>query len=161
MTKTKIFNKQSRPPHGHSEVGFPVRDVYKLRTDEFGVEGLVKVDETNFYDYIQSHRDSVDLNVLMARYELGDSDALNKVQGFYGDASDLPSDLLGYYRLNERGEQMFSELPADVKQLFNGSYTQFLADTDPVSKIQGLYAQKNAAVAKSRTAVDEEVSTDE
>ena len=43
----------------------------------------------NLYEFIQSFKDSVDLHKIMDRFNAGDTAALQKVQGMFGDAPDL------------------------------------------------------------------------
>ena len=164
MTKTKVsfFSRVNPVPHTYSEPGSAVADVMKLCTLEDGSQDLVKVDETNLYEYIQSHADSVDLHTLIARYELGDRTSLDKVRGFYGDFSSMPNNLLELYRVNESAEQAFNSLGTDIKSLFNNSFTEFLADSDPFAKISNAFnVAQDAIKAPVAVPADNEVTTNE
>ena len=79
-------------PHNRisSNPGSPVKVLYGGKYDANGRVVLEKKGEENLYDYIQSFRDSVDLNVILARFTNGDVEALNKAQGFYADVTDFP-----------------------------------------------------------------------
>ena len=73
--------------------GSPVKVLYRGKYDANGRVVLEKSGEENLYDYIQSFRDSVDLNVILARFSNGEVDALSKAQGFYADVTDFPKNM--------------------------------------------------------------------
>lgn len=82
------------------------------------------------YSFIQSHADSVDIHVLLARYKNGEVDALSRVQGAYGDFTDMPTtyaELLN--RVNE-GKAFFESLPVDIRAKFDHNFAQFMAGMD-------------------------------
>ena len=110
-------------------VGSPVRTVYGGRYDANGRVVLDKKGEENLYDFIQSFKDSVDINVILARFSNGDTEALSRAQGFYADVTDFPSNMAdALNRINEC-EEMFKSLPLDVRQEFDCSFEQFLSQS--------------------------------
>jgi hypothetical protein len=109
--------------------GSPVRTVYGGRYDANGRVVLEKKGEEDFYGYIQSFKDSVDINVILARFTNGDTEALSRAQGFYADVTDFPSNMAdALNRINEC-EEMFKALPLDVRQKFDCSFEQFLSQS--------------------------------
>lgn len=112
-----------------SEPGTPTLQDYEYKFNKSGHKMLVKKDSfINVYEKIQAERDSVNIDKLMERFVLGDKDALNRAPASYIDTRDLPKT---YAELFERGleaEQMFEQLPVDLKEKFDNSYVQFWND---------------------------------
>lgn len=106
------------------------RILYQPKFDENGVMDLVESGRENLYDFIQSHAESVDVHVILARYQNGDVDALSRVQGAYGDFTNMPTtyaDLLN--KVNE-GQSFFNSLPVDIRAKFNHNFAEFMAGMD-------------------------------
>lgn len=124
----KMFDTQYTP-HNRipSNSGSPVKVLYGGKYDANGRVVLEKKGEENLYDYIQSFRDSVDLNVILARFSNGDVEALNKAQGFYADVTDFPKNLADALNRINQAEEMFKALPLETRQKFDCSFEQFLA----------------------------------
>lgn len=110
--------------------GSRIKKLYAPRFDENGVMDLVEKGEENLYEYIQSHKDSVDINTLLRRYAQGDSDALSRVQAAYGDFTGLPSTYADLLNAVNDGKQYFESLPVDVRAQFNHSFSEFMASMD-------------------------------
>lgn len=113
-----------------SAVGSPDKVVYTARYRDDGTIEVKEKGKESLYDYIQSNRDSCDLNLLVARFANGDLDALSKVQGAYGDFTQFPktyAELLN--RVNE-GRAMFDDLPLALREKYNHDFGQFMAAMD-------------------------------
>ena len=125
-----MFDTQYTP---HNRIaanpGSPVKVLYGGKYDANGRVVLEKKGEENLYDYIQSFRDSVDLNVILARFSNGDVEALNKAQGFYADVTDFPSNMAEALNRINQAEEMFNSLPLATRQKFDCSFEQFLAQS--------------------------------
>ena len=65
-----------------SNVGSRDKIVYGASYNEKGQLILEEKGREDWYGYIQSHKDSVDIHVLLARFKNGETDVLNRVQGF-------------------------------------------------------------------------------
>ena len=125
-----MFDTQYTP---HNRIaanpGSPIKVVYGGKYDANGRVVLEKKGEENLYDYIQSFRDSVDLNVILARFSNGDVEALNKAQGFYADVTDFPKNMADALNRINQAEEMFKSLPLEIRQKFDCSFEQFLAQS--------------------------------
>lgn len=108
---------------------------YELFVDEYGREELKEVGKTDLQAYIQSHKDSVDFNLIIQRYQMGDLDALEKLKGFYADVSSIPVSLSEIMNMNIRGQKLFESLPVEVKKLYNNNYLDFLSDPERINKL--------------------------
>lgn len=128
MFKTQ-FDKHDRV---FSNVGSRIHDVYTPEFDKNGVMNLVKTGQENIYDYIQSHADSVNIHVLLRRFRNGEADVLQRVQGVYGDFTEMPKTYAEAMNAMIKAEQYFNSLPVDVRANFGHSYAQFLASLGDV-----------------------------
>lgn len=108
--------------------GSPIHITYQPYYTDEGVLELKESGSINQYLEIQSHADSVDINLLLARYNSGETDVLNKVQGFYADVTGAPKTYASMLNQLIAGEQAFMQLPLDVRAKFNHSFTQFMAE---------------------------------
>lgn len=119
-------------PHDRvfQEVGCPVQPTYSAKYDTDGVLDLVQTGEVNLYDQIQSHRDSVDIHVLMQRFEAGDVDCLSQAQGIYADVSGMPTTYAEVLNAVIQGQQTFDQLPLDVRAKFGHSFSEWLSAMD-------------------------------
>lgn len=117
------------PPKRESNVGNQYEPIYMQRYDEDGRPYLEKVREENIVARIRSNKDVVDINKLIKRFEMtGDMSILQQRHGFYADIEELPTTVAGMYDLVKRGEQFFDTLPDEIRQLYNYSAAEFIAD---------------------------------
>lgn len=114
----------------HSCAGNGLKKVYKPVVRDDGVVDLVEAGTESLYDYIQSWKDSVDINVIMARYANGDVDALSKVQGAYGDFTQFPTTYAEMLNRVIQGKHMFASLPLEIREKYNHDFGQFIAAMD-------------------------------
>lgn len=112
-----------------SEPGSMYLQEYEYKLDKKGAKQLVKKDsQIDVYSRIQADAESTDINYLMQRFALGDTEALDIKKGFYLDTRDMPKT---YAEVFERGlecEQYFDGLPVDLKEMFDNSYSVFFTE---------------------------------
>lgn len=126
----KFRNQYDEHIRFQSNVGSRIKDVLAPIFDEKGVMTLEKVGEENLYDYIQSHKDSVDIYTILKRYEAGDQAVLSRVQGMYGDFTQFPSTYAEALNAMTAAETYFNSLPVETRAKFGHSFQQFLASMD-------------------------------
>lgn len=126
-TFTTQFNgrRRIRQPVGSGEV-----TTYTPKLSDAGDFELVETGKRDLYGEIQSHRDSCDIYVLLNRYQNGDLEALSRVQGAYGDFTQMPKTFAEVLNAMIAGEQMFNSLPLDVRQKFDFSLEKFMLGMD-------------------------------
>ena len=78
----------------HCDHGQREKILYAPEFDRNGIMTLKASGRENLYDFIQSHRDSVDLHKILDRFQSGDVGALSRVQGSFGDFSQFPQNIL-------------------------------------------------------------------
>lgn len=107
--------------------GNPIKKTYGGSYDVNGRLVLTEKGQENIYDFIQSHKDSVDIHVLLKRYQNGDVSALSKVQGMYMDITGFPTNYAEALNHMRSMEEAFMQLPVDKRAEFNHSFSEFLA----------------------------------
>ncbi len=101
---------------------------YGLVTAEDGSTSVGVVGEKNLDAIIQSNKDTGNVALLVAKYKAGDTEALNRVRGVYGDFRDMPTtyaDMVS--RLNEC-RALFEALPVDIKEQFDNNSDVFWSE---------------------------------
>lgn len=114
-----------------SPSGQPTLDDYEYRVDKAGVKSLVmKEQKIDVQGRIDADYPSTDINLLMKRFALGDSSAIDVKEGFYADVSKMPKSYAELFDRVEMAKQYFDELPADLKSMFNNNYMEFFTEFD-------------------------------
>ena len=107
--------------------GDPIKPLYGLEVDKNGVTQLVEKGKFDLYEFIQSHKDSVDIHKILERFENGDVSALNKYQGYYADITDAPKSFADALNSVIKAKDLFNSLPLEVRAKFDHSPEQFIA----------------------------------
>lgn len=120
-----------------SEPGSGMKATYKMTVDKDGRRELRKSGEYNLYAEIQSYKDSCSIDYILSRFAAGDSTALSRVQGIYGDFSQVPTTMAEVMQHVIDAEHYFNALPLDVREQFNFSPSEFFAQfgTEKVDRI--------------------------
>lgn len=112
----------------YSCAGNSIRTLYSSKVNDKGVLELQMVGEEDTYPLIQSYKDSCSINYLLAKYANGDVNALSKVQGVYGDFTELPKSFAEVLQRVIDGENFFNSLPLDVRQQFGNDFRRWFAE---------------------------------
>lgn len=110
-----------------SEPGSGVRITYGSELDQNKNIIVKPKGEENLYAYINSFADSVDINVLLARFTNGDEMALKQRAASYIDISSLPTNLNEFIEYSRNATSFFETLPVTVKEKFNNNVLEFIA----------------------------------
>lgn len=124
------FSVYENPTRFYSEPGTPIKTLYGPIFDDKGVMHLKEIGKHNLYAEIQSHAQSVDIHVLLALYHNGDKEALSRVQGAYGDFTEMPTTFAEALNAMIGAEQYFNSLPVEVKDRFGQSFHRFMVALD-------------------------------
>lgn len=101
---------------------------YGLVTADDGSTTVGIVGEKNLDAIIQSNKDTGNVALLVAKYNAGDEEALNKVRGVFGDFRNMPSTYAEMVsRLNEC-RSVFEALPVDIKEQFDNNPDVFWSE---------------------------------
>lgn len=154
MFKTQYSPDRPRPK---SVPGSGVKTLYSPEFDKQGRMTLVESGKEDLYGYIQSHRDSVDIKVLLTRYQNGDVSALTRAQAFYMDTTGMPKSYSEFLNRMHEGRNHFDRFPAEVRARFNNDFNQFLAAMDSPDFVSMLSVKQPEQVQETV----KEVATDE
>lgn len=120
-----------------SNIGTDTEPAYNLKRGKNGSE-LIKTGDIDSYNMIQSHADSVSLDVILAKFTAGDTSVLNKREGVYIDTTSIPSNLHDLYNDISRAEVAFGSLPLSVKESYGNDPVRFFADDNAVATYFGV-----------------------
>lgn len=105
--------------------GSKVKPVYSPKVLEDGTIELIQTGEENFYDYIQSFAESVDISVILKKCLNGDYSGLQRVQGFYADATTMPKTKAEMLQMVIDAQSNFDKLPVEIKKQFDFDFNKF------------------------------------
>ncbi len=130
-----------------SNPGNPIKQLYSGSYNERGQVELKEDGTENIYDFIQSFAESTDIHAILRRFENGEVDVLEKVQGFYGDVTDMPKTYAEALQRIADSEKVFMSLPVDVRAKFGHSFSEFLAASNDADFLERLGVQVDKSVA--------------
>lgn len=134
-------------PCPSTEPGSPYEWTWKEHYDEKGVLSIVHDKQKNVQEEIQSHAESVDLHVLIARYENGDLGALNQKEPTFADIIEVPNSYADVMNMRATTKRYFYDLPVEIRAQFNHDFDQFAAQlgTENCSNILNSYRKEAPA----------------
>lgn len=124
----KFNTRYTRQKPKYSNPGERMAPVWELVIDDKGKKVVEKVGETDLHAAIQAEYASVNLDMILARFDAGDATALERAKGFYADVSELPVKLQDVMNMNHEAEKFFKSLPADVRRIYGDNYMEFIYD---------------------------------
>lgn len=110
-----------------SHPGNPIKQLFSGSYNERGQVELKEDGTEDLYAFIQSFAESTDIHSILQRYQNGEVDVLEKVQGFYGDITEMPHTYAEALQRIADSEKVFMSLPVDVRAKFGHSFSEFLA----------------------------------
>lgn len=130
--------------------------IYTGHYDEAGRVVLEEVGRENIYDEIQSHAESVDINVLIKRYQNGDVAALERGQAMYLDVTNFPKTYAEALNKINDAKEFFLSLPLDTREKYNNSFTEFLAASNTQEFVDMFMPKPQAPVVEPDVVKKEE-----
>lgn len=128
-----------------TNAGNGMKDTYKMHVDDNGVRELKKSGEYNLYADIQSYKESVSIDYILSRFVNGDETALSRVQGIYGDFTQMPTTLAELSQRVIDAENLFNSLPLDIREQYNFSASEFFAQLDS-DKTKAIFSPPDSSV---------------
>ena len=129
-----MFRTVSQAIEDHPRVninpGDPDKVLYSPSFDSSGHMELKEVGKESLYQFIQSHKESTDIRVILARFTAGDTTALAKRQMFYADLTEFPTTYADVVNIMHGAEDYFTHLPVEVRAKFGHDFNKFLASLD-------------------------------
>lgn len=109
---------------------------------------LQETGKVDLYAEIQSHKDSVDIHTLIARYRNGETDVFMQRPGFYGDITEFPKTYAEMYDIMVKAENSFNALPVDVRREFDFDFGVYLASLGNFEKPASVVAEDHVEEEK-------------
>lgn len=129
--RTQYDRERVRSNHGDS-----VHIIYSPHFDSTGHMDLVETGREDIYEYIQSHKDSTDVNLILQRFAKGDVSVLSRRQGMYGDFTQVPTNYADMLNKLNRAEEYFNALPVEDRAKFNHSFAQFISSLGDIVPVE-------------------------
>lgn len=136
--KFDVFGKK-RDDDIKSVAGEKMKQTYRMKIDDKGHESLVEDDLIDVQKEIDSYEESVNVNNIIARFMAGDENALDRAKAFYADVSKVPKNFAQILELNNRAQNEFKLLPAEIQEIFGNDYIDFLNNPQKLDE----YLEKN------------------
>lgn len=111
----------------YSRTGKPTKPERKFVVGIDGKYKLKIVGEKNVQDEINAWLESTDINVIIARFQAGDVEALSARQEIFGDFTEMPKTLAEMMQRKIDADMLFDSLPSNVKARFNFDRSEFFA----------------------------------
>lgn len=137
-----------------SHPGNPIKQLYSGSYNERGQVELKEDGTEDLYAYIQSFAESTDIHSILKRYQNGEVDVLEKVQGFYGDITEMPHTYAEALQRIADSEKVFLSLPVEVRAKFGHSFSEFLAASQEADFLDRLGVQPSEQLASKAVASD-------
>lgn len=123
-----------------SKTGSPKKPLYRLFVDDDGKRELRQSGEYDLYAEIQSYKDSCSIDYIISRFCAGDTSALSRVQGVYGDFTEMPTTMAELQQRVIDATALFDSLPLSVREQYNFSPSEFFAQLD-TEKTKNIFEQ--------------------
>lgn len=126
----KYYSTENLPPVKFSHPGEKQIQVYDyVYNPETKQHDYLPVGKPIDWDaFIQSSKDSCDLENIIKRYEAGDANALNVQNTEYMDTLSFPTDLRGYSEFAGYLEQQFNSYDERFRKIFDDNYQTYVND---------------------------------
>lgn len=106
----------------YSNPGEMEEPMYEYKYNKDGTKELVRSKEVKrTFDEIQANKDYCNIAELVKRFALGDENALNRVQGFYADMSDMPKTYAEMIERVDNCRSSFEALDPEIKAKFDNN----------------------------------------
>ena len=112
-----------------SSSGDRMKPVYRGCYAPDGSVRLTKVDEIDLQADIQSHLYETDMQYILSRLLNGDTSVLNNQSPAFGDFTTFPKSYAECLQRVSHAENMFAQLPQDVRDQFGNDWAKWLSQT--------------------------------
>lgn len=116
-------------------------DTYSLKVADTGEKTLEQTGKVDLYAKIQSYKESCDIHVILERFVNGDESVLSANTPSFGDFTEFPTTYAEVLQRQHEAEQIFMDLPLDVRAEFHHSASEFFTSigTEKFNEVTGKY----------------------
>lgn len=110
-----------------SNPGTPEKVIYGSQVLKNGRIATYEKGKDDFYSYIQSFAESVDINKTIQKFINGDINALNQRKGEFIDCTEFPTNYAEVLNVINNATNQFNSLPIEIRAQFNFNLNEFIA----------------------------------
>ncbi len=135
--------------------GTPEKVIYGSKVLKNGRIATFEKGKENYYEYIQSFADSVDIEKTIQKFINGDVNALNQRKGEFIDCTQFPTNYAEVLNVINNATNLFNSLPIDDRAKFNFNLNEFIASigSEKYNQVLGVKPEKALEIIDSNTAV--------
>lgn len=158
MIEVKVYTIFDRPKTIPTNPGDEFLNVYQEEIKKDGSKEVVVVGKKNVYDMIQADLESTKIENILHALAMGDLEALQQREALYFDSTTMPKNLMEIQNLVCKARQEFETFPVEVKELFNYSADEYVAEMGSKEFFEKMspYNQKMANIEKAGSAKEYE-----
>lgn len=108
-----------------TECGSEIEEVWGYEIDKFGRKVLVRTGTKNVYEEIQASLEETKIENILKRASMGDNTVF-RPDGVYADLTQLPSNLIEARQAMQNLENVWNEVPNDIKAKYHYSVDEFI-----------------------------------
>lgn len=135
-----VYSRFNRPASVPETFGSGLEPVFEERIVD-GIKKLIKVNDNPINEYVQKSLPDTLIYNIIAKYEKGNLDVLDRAHGAFIDVTGMPTNLAEAQNLLIKANKFFDSLPVDVKASFSNSSTKF-ADVFLSGKLKDYLPEK-------------------
>lgn len=130
----------------YSNSGSPEKTIYGSKLLSNGRIATFEKSKEDFYSYIQSFAESVDINNTISKFINGDINALNQRKGEYIDCSEFPTNYAEVLNVINNATNIFNSLPLEERAKFNFNLNEFIVSigSDKYNNALGISTETKA-----------------
>lgn len=122
-----FYSRTKKRPTEATNPGNEWHQEYRIAIDLNGHKYLEEDGQTNIYDKIQESLEETKIENIIRRAVGGDETALAVMHGQYMDTTNMPTSLAEMQQAIITATEEFFKLPLDIRQKFDQSPEQFIA----------------------------------
>lgn len=124
----EYYSRSKKRPTEATQPGSEWHQEYRMAIDLTGHKYLEEDGKTNIYDKIQESLEETKIENIIRRAVGGDESALAVMHGTYMDTTNMPKTLAEMQQAVIAATEEFYKLPLDIRQKFDQSPEQFIAE---------------------------------
>ena len=120
-----FYSRNDRPVAKVPPIGDGTAPIYE-EVFENGVYSLRETGSENLFDFVQASKEESLVYNIIARYQRGDVNALNRCQGQYMDVVGMPTNLAEAHATILDVQRKFNSLDPEIRSNFNNDVNVFI-----------------------------------
>lgn len=140
--------------------GDRIKITYSPVVNDDGTIDLIPAGKQDRQEMYNAQAAGCDMHLIVSRYLAGDTSVLERVQGFYGDVSQLPRNNAELLQRVIDGERAFDSLPKEVKAAFDNDFRKWFATAGTDDWNKAMQQNVSSPVSDSANLPDAETPPD-